>query len=89
MHDLTLAGLYSDRLALLHEGTVVASGPAAEVLRAETLAEFYGVRVTVHHEPDGTVVVVPARGRHHLNPEPSAAVPVAALAQQSGLVHRP
>ena len=59
MHDLTLAGLYSDRLALLHEGQCVARGPAADVLRAETLAEFYGVRVTVHHEPDGTVVVIP------------------------------
>ena len=63
MHDLTLAGLYSDRLALLHEGACVASGPAADVLRAETLAEFYGVRVTVHHEPDGTVVVIPRRDR--------------------------
>ena len=61
MHDLTLAGLYSDRLALLHEGQCVARGPAAGVLRAETLAEFYGVRVTVHHEPDGTVVVIPRR----------------------------
>jgi iron complex transport system ATP-binding protein len=61
MHDLTLAGLYSDRLALLHEGVCVARGAAAEVLRAETLAEFYGVRVTVHHEPDGTVVVIPRR----------------------------
>jgi iron complex transport system ATP-binding protein len=61
MHDLTLAGQYSDRLALLYEGQCVASGPAVEVLRAETLAEFYGVRVTVHHEPDGTVVVIPRR----------------------------
>lgn len=61
MHDLTLAGLYADRLALLHEGHLVVSGTAAEVLRAETLAEFYGVSVTVHHEPDGTVVVVPRR----------------------------
>jgi len=61
MHDLTLAGLYSDRLALLHEGVCVSRGPAAAVLRAETLAEFYGVRVTVHHEPDGTVVVIPRR----------------------------
>jgi iron complex transport system ATP-binding protein len=61
MHDLTLAGMYSDRLCLLHEGNVVASGPATEVLLAETLAEFYGVRVTVHHEPDGTVVVIPRR----------------------------
>lgn len=61
MHDLTLAGLYADRLALLHRGTCVASGPAHEVLRAETLSEFYGVSVRVHHDSDGTVVVVPRR----------------------------
>jgi iron complex transport system ATP-binding protein len=61
MHDLTLAGLYSDRLALLHQGHCVAAGPADQVLKAETLSEFYGVSVTVLHEPDGTVVVVPRR----------------------------
>jgi iron complex transport system ATP-binding protein len=61
MHDLTLAGLYADRLALLHRGSCVASGRAADVLRAETLSEFYGVSVRVHHESDGTVVVVPRR----------------------------
>jgi iron complex transport system ATP-binding protein len=61
MHDLTLAGLYADRLSLLHQGHVVATGDAAHVLRPETLGEFYGVSVTVHHEPDGTVVVVPRR----------------------------
>jgi iron complex transport system ATP-binding protein len=61
MHDLTLAGLYSDRLVLLHEGSVVARGEPQDVLAADTLAEFYGVRVTVHREPDGTVVVIPRR----------------------------
>lgn len=61
MHDLTLAGLYADRLALLHEGHLIVTGSASQVLRAETLAEFYGVSVTVHNEPDGTVVVVPRR----------------------------
>jgi iron complex transport system ATP-binding protein len=61
MHDLTLAGLYSDRLALMFEGVVVAAGTADHVLRPETLAEFYGVRVSVHHQPDGTVVVIPHR----------------------------
>jgi len=61
MHDLTLAGLFADRLALLHHGHVVSSGPAAQVLRPETLSEFYGVSVHVLHEPDGTVVVVPRR----------------------------
>ncbi len=62
MHDLTLAGIYSDRLVLMHEGSTVASGSAEEVLRPETLGEFYGVNVRVHREPDGTVVVVPHRG---------------------------
>jgi iron complex transport system ATP-binding protein len=61
MHDLTLAGLYSDRLVLLHEGAVVASGAPERVLQAEILAEFYGVRVSVHREPDGTIVVIPRR----------------------------
>ena len=61
MHDLTLAGLYADRLSLLHRGSVVSTGVAAHVLRAETLSEFYGVSVSVHHEPDGTVVVIPRR----------------------------
>lgn len=61
MHDLTLAGLYADRLSLMHQGHVVATGDAAHVLRPETLSEFYGVSVSVHHEPDGTVVVVPRR----------------------------
>lgn len=61
MHDLTLAGIYSDRLALMHAGHRVAHGAAHEVLRAETLGEFYGVSVRVHKEPDGTIVVVPHR----------------------------
>jgi iron complex transport system ATP-binding protein len=61
MHDLTLAGIYADRLVLLYEGVVVSSGAAGDVLSAETLAEFYGVHVTVRREPDGTIVVIPRR----------------------------
>lgn len=61
MHDLTLAGLYSDRLSLMHQGVVVASGPAESVLKADTLAEFYGVSANVHTDGDGTVVVIPKR----------------------------
>lgn len=61
MHDLTLAGLYADRLALLHQGHVVANGPADQVLRAESLSEFYGARVEVVTDPDGTVAVIPRR----------------------------
>ena len=47
MHDLTLAGTYTDRLVLLDEGVVVASGSAADVLTAERLGEVFHVCVTV------------------------------------------
>ena len=66
MHDLTLAGLYADRLLLLHQGVAVARGDAREVLRSETLAEFYGISARVIHETDGTVVVVPQRSTGEL-----------------------
>ncbi|MBV1894420.1 MAG: ABC transporter ATP-binding protein [Ilumatobacteraceae bacterium] len=62
MHDLTLAGAYTDRLAMLDRGAVVATGTAAEVLTAERLADVFDARVTVEIDPDdGTVIVVPRR----------------------------
>jgi iron complex transport system ATP-binding protein len=63
MHDLTLAGTYTDRLILLDAGSVVARGDAADVLTAERLGEVFHVCVTVDVDPDdGTVIVVPRRG---------------------------
>jgi len=63
LHDLTLAGTYTDRLVMLHEGAVVASGPAEEVLTAERLGAVYNVCVTVEVDADdGAVIVVPRRG---------------------------
>ncbi|MEL6893994.1 MAG: ABC transporter ATP-binding protein [Actinomycetota bacterium] len=63
LHDLTLAGTYTDRLVMLHEGRVVASGVARDVLTAERLGEVYHVCVTVDEDPDdGAVIVVPRRG---------------------------
>jgi iron complex transport system ATP-binding protein len=61
MHDLTLAGMYADRLVLLHEGRTVAAGSAAEVLTEPHLADYYGVRASVTTSDDGTVIVVPRR----------------------------
>lgn len=63
MHDLTLAGTYADRLVMLDEGVVVASGSAADVLTAERLGEVFHVCVSVEIDPyDGAVIVVPRRG---------------------------
>lgn len=62
MHDLTLAGQYGDRVALLVRGAVAASGPAAQVLTEEVLAAHYDARVRVIHGDDGPIVV-PIRDR--------------------------
>ncbi len=60
MHDLTLAGQYSDRLVLLKQGAVVAVGPASEVLTSGGLSDLYGASVRVVRE-DGDIVVLPTR----------------------------
>ncbi|MEU2495393.1 ABC transporter ATP-binding protein [Streptomyces sp. NPDC007883] len=50
LHDLNLAAYYCDRLYVLRDGQVTASGPPSEVLTPRLLAEVYGVasEVTVH-----------------------------------------
>ncbi|WP_151775673.1 ABC transporter ATP-binding protein [Streptomyces abyssomicinicus] len=50
LHDLNLAAYYCDRLYVLLDGEVTASGPPAEVLTPELLASVYSVatEVTVH-----------------------------------------
>ncbi|NND91434.1 MAG: ABC transporter ATP-binding protein [Granulosicoccus sp.] len=45
LHDLSLAARYCDRLYLMHEGTMAASGEVASVLTAQNLAAVYGVSV--------------------------------------------
>jgi iron complex transport system ATP-binding protein len=60
MHDLTLAGQYSDRLVLLDEGRAVVEGSARDVLTADNLARFYGAHVRIVHE-NGLPFVLPVR----------------------------
>jgi iron complex transport system ATP-binding protein len=57
LHDLTLAGQYADRLALLSEGRVVAEGAPREVLTAAALHTHYGARAEVVHGPSGPAVL--------------------------------
>lgn len=62
MHDLTLAGQYCRRIAVLHEGRIVAVGPPEEVLTSERVSAIYGTHVSVStHPTDGTPVVLPSR----------------------------
>jgi iron complex transport system ATP-binding protein len=60
MHDLTLAGQYADRLALLDGGRIVARGSAHEVLTEPLIARHYRARVRVETLGDAPVVL-PAR----------------------------
>jgi iron complex transport system ATP-binding protein len=41
-HDVALAARASDRIAILHEGAILALGPARDVLTAENLQNAYG-----------------------------------------------
>lgn len=68
MHDLGIAGRYSDRLALLDRGALAAVGHPRDVLQEELVSRVYGHPVRVH-EVDGHLVVVPAprAARHTLS----------------------
>lgn len=65
LHDLNLAALYADRLALLGERQLLAVGPPAEVLTPERLTKVYGVPVIVTSHPlYGIPLVMPAVNRN-------------------------
>ena len=51
LHDLNLAALYADRLALLGHGRLLAVGSPGEVLTAERLTRVYDVPVVVTRHP--------------------------------------
>jgi len=57
MHDLSVAGEYADRLVLLVEGRVVATGPPEQVLTEPLLTTHYRARVRVIAGEHGPVVV--------------------------------
>jgi iron complex transport system ATP-binding protein len=60
LHDLNLAGLYADRVALLVSGRLIALGSPQEVLTAERLAQAYQIPLRVVPHPDyGTPLVLP------------------------------
>jgi iron complex transport system ATP-binding protein len=64
LHDLNLAALYADRLALLSTGQLLAIGAPGEVLTQERLTQVYGVPILVTQHPlYGTPMVTPVISR--------------------------
>ena len=65
LHDLNIAALYCDRLALLGEGRVVTSGSPAEVITYETITRVYGTEVYVAlNDVTGALNVLPLSREH-------------------------
>lgn len=62
LHDLMLAGMYSDTLVVMKTGAVIAAGTPSEALSPEVLATAYGLRAEVWDDPAGTSPVIVPRG---------------------------
>lgn len=65
LHDLNLAGRYSDHLILLHQGRIFAAGTPRTVLTAENIKMVYGVEAVINETPWGLQVMplAPVNGR--------------------------
>ncbi len=64
LHDLNLAGMYCDRLALLSDGHLHSYGAPAEVLVYKDLCEVYGTDLYVApNDVTGQIVVLPLPAR--------------------------
>jgi iron complex transport system ATP-binding protein len=66
IHDLTLAGQFADRLLLLADGQIAASGSAPEVLSEAALAAHFGAGVQVLTTDTGDIAVISRRARRHV-----------------------
>ena len=64
LHDLNLAAEYCDRIVLLRDGAVAASGPTAEVFTYANLTRVYQTEVYVdRNDLTGALIVTPLSGR--------------------------
>ncbi len=58
IHDLTLAGQFSDHLLLIDSGRSCAAGRPKEVLTEELILKHYGTRVRIVHGPGEGIAVI-------------------------------
>ena len=45
LHDLSLAAQFADRIWMMHEGKIIASGTPEEALNAENLKRIFGIKL--------------------------------------------
>jgi len=63
LHDLGIAGQFGDRVAVLHDGRLVAQGSPASVLTSETIGRWWGVAAETSVDEGGRVSVTVRRRR--------------------------
>lgn len=73
LHDLNLAAMYCDRLMVLQEGRIVATGRPVDVLTEKLVSDVYNVHATVSASPDGVPSVQFRRSPRHLPDSPGLA----------------
>jgi iron complex transport system ATP-binding protein len=61
MHDLTLAAMYSDEIAVLSEGKLLNYGPANEIVHGDHLKDAFKNRISVFTLESGNPVILPQR----------------------------
>jgi iron complex transport system ATP-binding protein len=65
IHDLTLASQYCDRMVVLNDGRVVATGTPHEVIHADMVEAVYGAQVAIiEHPVTKRPVVIPVPGKY-------------------------
>ncbi|WP_293819230.1 ABC transporter ATP-binding protein [uncultured Corynebacterium sp.] len=62
LHDLGLAGAFSDEMIVMKEGKKIAEGAPKEALTVDVLREAYGLNAEVWEDPRGTAPVIVPRG---------------------------
>ena len=67
-HDLALASTLCDRIVMMREGQVAASGSVHETLTPDHVRDVYGVEVDVLHHASGRRVLVPTGRSTKIHP---------------------
>ncbi|MHA6528605.1 ABC transporter ATP-binding protein [Corynebacterium pyruviciproducens] len=62
LHDLHLAGHFSDRVVLLKEGHVYADGSPADVMTVDAVKDVYDLRAEVWDDPASASPIIVPRG---------------------------
>lgn len=75
LHDLNLAARYADHVIALKAGSIVAEGPALQVVTEQLVREVFGLESRVVPDPvSGTPLIIPI-GRHHAEDTTAPKVP--------------